>query len=404
MGDRANADGCIADRIRNRLLRFNRGRIADLALAVGRRLPMRSAGVPALVREASCETLPSSAFSFFKTVCGSRETFFPAPGSPGRDHPYFAEPTRYQQTPRRVVTIENARVLSHPHLVIHPDGFAITELSATRIIESDPLKRCLFPPARRLPGKTLTLLTEAGTNYCHWLFDLLPKVKMLRDADIEPAAFDTILVPSFCRDYERRTFERLGIPADRVLATGPLPGCYLCESLTATTRCHFHPVLEADSVAFIREQLAPDGAEPSRRIFVDRNRAQWRRLTNLTEIQEILKAFQFETVAPETLSFDQQRQLFAEASHVVGVHGAGFSNILFCPISARVAEIFAPSYVETTYYNFCHLCGIHYDYLYGEGSFPDNLEHSMERLGCDVTVDPTAFEGLLKRLTGGRCH
>jgi capsular polysaccharide biosynthesis protein len=45
----------------------------------------------------------------------------------------------------------------------------------------------------------------------------------------------------------------------------------------------------------------------------------------------------------------QQMRVFGEASHVVGVHGAGLTNVLFCAPGTRVLEILpalcaAPSY------------------------------------------------------------
>jgi hypothetical protein len=52
-----------------------------------------------------------------------------------------------------------------------------------------------------------------------------------------------------------------------------------------------------------------------------------------------LSAYGFVSVALETISYEDQIQLFRNATHVVAAHGAGLSNIVFGGRSLRVLEI-----------------------------------------------------------------
>ena len=64
----------------------------------------------------------------------------------------------------------------------------------------------------------------------------------------------------------------------------------------------------------------------------------------------ILRERGFETVAPGLLPLREQAALFASASHVVGPHGAGLTNILFSPSNARVLELFPSTRFKNTYF------------------------------------------------------
>ena len=52
---------------------------------------------------------------------------------------------------------------------------------------------------------------------------------------------------------------------------------------------------------------------------------------NEDECASVLTRHGFRFVHPETLSFDEETKLFASAEIVVGLHGAGLANLLFCP-------------------------------------------------------------------------
>lgn len=76
---------------------------------------------------------------------------------------------------------------------------------------------------------------------------------------------------------------------------------------------------------------------PQRKLFVSRDDAPARRLSNAEEIFAILKGWEYVTLS--TMSIQDQIKTFAEASHVISPHGAGLLNTVFCQRGTRVIEI-----------------------------------------------------------------
>jgi hypothetical protein len=113
----------------------------------------------------------------------------------------------------------------------------------------------------------------------------------------------------------------------------------------------------------IRTLLLPDRpSRHNRRIVLSRARAGKRRILNGAELIDALASLGFEAVAPETLTFDEQIELFYDAEVVIAPHGAGLTNLLFAD-TARVLELFPTPYVVPHFYYLCQAIGLPYQYL-----------------------------------------
>jgi len=75
-----------------------------------------------------------------------------------------------------------------------------------------------------------------------------------------------------------------------------------------------------------------------RRLFVAR-RGPTRMIHNLAQVQARLSTFGFETVYLEGMSVRDQILLFQSADFVIGPHGAGLANLLFCQPETKVIEL-----------------------------------------------------------------
>jgi capsular polysaccharide biosynthesis protein len=114
-------------------------------------------------------------------------------------------------------------------------------------------------------------------------------------------------------------------------------------------------------------------------------------------VLEALSPFGFEKVDPGTLTVAKQVRLFAEAELVVGAHGAGLSNLVFCPEGAAVLELFPPDYVNICYWALSSAVGsLRYRYLVGDGL--PKQRRPMLGVASDVTVDPRQIVRLLHQL------
>lgn len=86
--------------------------------------------------------------------------------------------------------------------------------------------------------------------------------------------------------------------------------------------------------------LYPDitNSRPRRRLLVARN-GLTRTIHNLEQVQDCLSKYDFETVYLEGMSMKDQILLFQSAEFIIGAHGAGLANLLFCEPGTKVIEL-----------------------------------------------------------------
>ncbi len=90
----------------------------------------------------------------------------------------------------------------------------------------------------------------------------------------------------------------------------------------------------------------PAPETPGRKIYIAR---KTRVLKNEADIRRLVSQRGFEIVALEELSVKQQASLFQSADTVVGMHGAGLTNLVFCRKDTRVIELADPDEVAPLY-------------------------------------------------------
>jgi hypothetical protein len=101
---------------------------------------------------------------------------------------------------------------------------------------------------------------------------------------------------------------------------------------------YFHKTIEE-----IKNKVTIDvEVNTHKKIFIDRSLGKTRNVINQNELNEVLKQHDFTLIKLEELSFDEQVRLFSNAEFVVGVHGAGLTNISFCKAGTKVIEILPP--------------------------------------------------------------
>ena len=77
-----------------------------------------------------------------------------------------------------------------------------------------------------------------------------------------------------------------------------------------------------------------------KKIYINRKDAtSLRYIINKEEVENILSNFGYENLTMSDYSFVDQVALFYNASDIVGLHGAGFANIIFCKEGSKIIEI-----------------------------------------------------------------
>ncbi len=131
----------------------------------------------------------------------------------------------------------------------------------------------------------------------------------------------------------------------------------------------------------------------NRKVYVSRSPARIRFIKNNKEIEKIAAKYGFEIIDCDNLSFSDQVALFSECSHVIGIHGAGLTNIVWrknAPLT--LLELFPGNYIHPGYFWLAKSFDKNYMALTGSGILPDTSFY----------IEPAKFEEkITEMLTAG---
>ena len=82
-------------------------------------------------------------------------------------------------------------------------------------------------------------------------------------------------------------------------------------------------------------------------------------------------------------SFSEQVDLFSNASYVVGLHGAGFANTVFCKPNTKILE-FKPINAGDMYKNLASKCDLNYKEIVSK---PKTINYNFRNASGDIEVD-----------------
>jgi capsular polysaccharide biosynthesis protein/glycosyltransferase involved in cell wall biosynthesis len=327
----------------------------------------------------------------------------PLPSLPGESvcHPVFLQHRRGTHPASFVAELRDGRVWScYNSAVLTADGRLIPEISkdmwgpAIHKIYT----RARLPPPRRLPGRTLSLITpEAAGNYHHWMIDLLPRVHLVQRAGWDLRSFDHILIKDRGLPFQRETLLRLGLDETRFIRVGEQDHFQADSLIVPSLRLNNTLVRPAD-LEFVRRLFLPEKpAFPRRRLYLSRRDAAYRHVLQEPALLALLRRHGFEEVALSDLTVAEQAALLAEAEAVVAPNGSAMANLVFAPPSCRVIELFAPGWVVV--YSWMLSAHFRSDYtaIIGRGARP-SPRRAPSGIADDIDVDLSVVEKALATL------
>ena len=314
----------------------------------------------------------------------------------------FTRVTSFDAPATFVAELADARLFGKGVAVMTADARAVREATVHLngvIDDHSVMRRFRLPAPRRLRETTAVLSAPGGNTYYHWLFDVLPRLELLRLAGHDLARVDRFAVNSTRHAFQRETLARFGIGADRVLESDRrvhvecermlLPSFPGASGFPPRWACDFlvRSLLPADDAGASR------GAPSPERIYVSRQRSAKRRVANHDALEAVLARHGFTTVYLEEHDVAAQARLFRDARVVFGVHGSGFSNVVFCRPGATLVELFHPSETPSYFWVLSRQCGLAYRAIVAAPA-PEPRAH------LDVTVDVGVVEGVLAPVGG----
>jgi capsular polysaccharide biosynthesis protein len=188
-----------------------------------------------------------------------------------------------------------------------------------------------------------TFVDACAQNYAHWMTEVLPRivlfcgderfktVPIIVNNDLHQNILSSLLL------VVGPDREIIALPIGRALAVSQLYVTsvtgYVPFGRRASKRLgHSHGVFSSWALDKLRSQFSTVGQAVSRevapqKIFLLRSSGT-RKLTNATQIEELLANDGYELVEPENLTFSQQIFLFSNAKVIISSTGAALANVI----------------------------------------------------------------------------
>jgi capsular polysaccharide biosynthesis protein len=340
-----------------------------------------------------------------RVIAPARNVSRPLPRLPrGAALPWEFQRREHVQIPASTVaTLPGARFWGHyGGAVFTADGSLIPELS--KDVWGPHLHsahvRWRLPALRPLTGRTLSLVTpEARSNYHHWMMDVLPRAGLAQRAGWRLADFDQVLINAAGLPFQREGLARLGLKAERVIEVDAHTHLEL-ELLVVPAIREDNTLVGADDITFVRRLFLPEEPSPSqasRRLYLSRRDAAFRRVRNAAEIAPLLQRYRFEEISLSGRTVAEQAQLLAEAALVIGPQGAALANLVFANPATRVVDLLAPGWIAPYAWNTCAALGLDYTAVIGRGPWPAEGVQG-HGIKDDVDVDPAQLAAVLAEL------
>lgn len=256
-----------------------------------------------------------------------------------------------------------------------------------------------LPKPIRLSGTAAVLAHEyAYSNFSHWIFDVLPKISILKDTCFFDQV-DWFLVGHTDKEYQLQTLINLEVPTQKIIQFSSRShfqaDTLLCPRLTGYQLQH-HPSWK---INFLKESFGHRRhLTPARRLFISRKDAPFRHLLQEDFLFDRLSLLGFEQICLSGLSLEATVDLFSDAEAVVGPFGSGLMNIAFCQPGTKVVEVATPAFYNCYHWYLASVRKLRHAVYFGDDGMLDRQKSPNEGTkDININVD-TCFEFIAKFL------
>ncbi len=310
--------------------------------------------------------------------------------------PAFEERRDLPYRPLYCASMERGEVMGHGN-IISPDHFLIDDAvpNYNTGVYQDKFSLlnggASLQSPQEIDGSVFVMSALYSDFYYHWLYHSVAKLNLLSSYQPDYFYVNTAL------PFQKQYLEMLGISKHRII---PATNDSYIRAKTLIFTAYLS-LLNDYSISFLRSLVALSGADyklHDKKIYISRNDApNKRQLENEEAVFNFLHQEGFEKYELSHLTIQEQIKLFASASFVIGPHGAGIGNIVFCQEGTKVIEIFDPGYVHPCMWMQIPSLNLHYGYVLGNG-LPDLERPFLERLQKSITVDLNKLKRLYAQI------
>ena len=185
-------------------------------------------------------------------------------------------------------------------------------------------------------------------NYSHWFLDIIPRIKLFKLIYKQNIDYIYLNDPN---SFQKESLKKFGLEKIRFI-NSIYKRHILAEKLLICSHPYYNKgtIMNAQSnipkwiIKFLKNtfvDLSKKNYKNKIKIFIDRSDSDFThcKLINNENIKKYLIKNGFEIIKLSELSLKKQIEKFSNAKIIVGPHGAGFTNLVFCKRKTKVVEI-----------------------------------------------------------------
>ena len=281
----------------------------------------------------------------------------------------------YELTNSRVYTdcVENVSII-HNNFLYPESSFQQIDGKLAKASSNQILKTGTPKYLKKIEGNILILTQGASEdNYCHWLLDILPKLKL---ASLQ---YDLNKIDYFyfskLNSFQLQILKLIGINKNKFIDSKKNKH-YFSKKIIFTTHPNYFKgtFSEAQSnipkwiIQYLRRKFlkfVKNNKKTYKKIYIDRSDTVFNhcKLINNSEVTTFLKLKGFKILKLSKLSFLNQITIFNNAKFIVGPHGAGLANLIFCKKNTKVLEIKPHDHPNKIYQRISNINNLNYKLL-----------------------------------------
>lgn len=265
--------------------------------------------------------------------------------------------------PRYIYRLSNPTIDPISGLVYDSDGDYIAESSAwrpLRLLYSWP-KPNIKTTNKVLKGEYLFLANE---GFAHWLFQDLPA--FIAAYSERPNL--KVIVPQKLNAYVKTFLESLNVETVTIASPTKVESLVIAGKTAGQGNPMLGAVFHPKDVNLVRSFLRKNTGENTTKKKIYLSRLGYRRSpANESILQEQLIERGFEVFNADEFNagpqggFLNQIKFFSNVNQLVGVHGAGLSNMVWCSADAAIVELFSTIYIPSSFSLVSQSLGFNYE-------------------------------------------
>jgi capsular polysaccharide biosynthesis protein len=292
------------------------------------------------------------------------------------------EPKDLVYPPLLIYRLNNVKLMMPYHFLWHQSGVRISDVALYHGAVPGHLST---EPTGHLSGNHCYITNNNYGNYFHWLTECLPAVVLGANYGL---TVSRSILPSLPLEFQRSSagaFDRECRNALQISSGVLTVGSLTFLSYTDHSR-EPHVAWPSELIPIVTKLklvASKNSKTPRPRwIYVSRMKANRRRCLNEAVLEAELLKRDFQAIMLEDLAFEDQIVTFSEAELVVGLHGAGLTNLVFCKPGTLFVEVQPAGAVSSSFFRLAKSFDIRFS-LFREASDPSAPPHSSWTLDVD---------------------